>query len=91
MAGIIGLGLKSEESGSPGDFNAKVGVGSYYYWGGTVTNSPDGQNIAFGFRVVLYSHNNGGVELYYSLNNRNLYFRAGATLSSTAWKTITLS
>ena len=71
--------------GTPGDFNTKVDIGSYYYWGEGCNNTPDGDAVAYGFRVVLFN-DNYVFEFYFSLTKLSLYCRAGSWTS--AWKQI---
>lgn len=67
--------MKSTSMGTPGDFNTPTEVGSWYYYGDKVQNSPDGSSIAYGRRAVLYSRGNDVFEFYYSFNNNKFYFR----------------
>lgn len=91
VAGLIGFGLKSTSIGTPGDFNTPIGVGSYYYWGGKATNAPDGFDIAYGIRTVLFSSSNdGSFEFFHSRNNNKLYIRCGYSWTS-GWKEVSLS
>ena len=91
VAGLIGFGLKHTSLGTPGDFNAPIDVGSYYYWGNNATNAPDGFDIAYGIRIVLFSSsNNGCFEFFHSRNNNKLYIRCGFSWTS-EWKEVSLS